>query len=102
MDLFRGSLATFSGWWSLSFLPFLSSSYDLLLIIDIYFHLLSCLFLRFFKGKQRPIHTKIYIHSKLKKKNWKTPIGLARLHDAADTDVLSFIFLKFWFYHFYN
>jgi hypothetical protein len=51
--LFRGSLATFSGWWPISFLPFLSFSYDLLLIIDIYFHLLSCLSLRFFKGKQR-------------------------------------------------
>jgi hypothetical protein len=48
-----GFISDSSGQWTLSLAPFsFPFSYVLLLIIDIYFHLLSCLSLRFFKGKQ--------------------------------------------------
>jgi hypothetical protein len=56
-ELVPGFISDFSGQWDPFSCPFsFPLSYVLLSIIDIYFHLLSCLSLRFFKGKQRATH----------------------------------------------
>jgi hypothetical protein len=55
-----GFISDFSGQWALSLaLSLFPLSYVLLSIIDIYFHLLSCLSLRFFKDKQGPSSTSV-------------------------------------------
>jgi polyferredoxin len=56
-ELVPGFISDLSDRWALSLAPFFFPfSYVLLSIFDNYFHLLSCLSLRYFKGKQRATH----------------------------------------------